>query len=76
VNALRGYKNSIVPMMIYTVTLWVFGPGCGVVLGLTDTLGTARGAPGFWLSAIASLWLVCGLMALYLNCTSKRHCAV
>jgi MATE family multidrug resistance protein len=75
VNALRGYKNSVVPMVIYTVTLWVPGLGGGIVLGLTDTFGTARGAPGFWLAAIASIWLVGGLMAVYLNSTSKKHCA-
>jgi multidrug resistance protein, MATE family len=76
VNALRGYKKSVVPMVIYTVTLWVPGLGGGIVLGLTDTLGTARGAPGFWLAAIASIWLVGGMMALYLNSTSRKHCAL
>lgn len=75
VNALRGYKNSVVPMVIYTVTLWVPGLGGGIVLGLTDVLGPARGAPGFWFAATVSIWLVGGLMALYLNATSKKHCA-
>jgi MATE family multidrug resistance protein len=74
VNALRGYKNSVVPMVIYTVTLWVPGLGGGILLGLTDTFGAARGAPGFWLAAIVSIWLVGGLMAIYLNATSKKHC--
>jgi MATE family multidrug resistance protein len=74
VNALRGYKNSVVPMVIYTVTLWVPGLGGGIVLGLTNTFGPARGAPGFWLAAIASIWLVGGLMAIYLNYTAKKHC--
>jgi MATE family multidrug resistance protein len=73
VKALRGYKNSVVPMVIYTVTLWVPGLGGGIVLGLTNTFGPARGAPGFWLAAIASIWLVGGLMAVYLNSTSKKH---
>jgi len=75
VNALRGYKNSIVPMVIYTVTLWVPGLGGGIVLGLTNFFGPARGASGFWLAAIASIWLVGGLMAIYLNYTSKKHCS-
>jgi multidrug resistance protein, MATE family len=74
VNALRGYKNSLVPMVIYTVTLWVPGLGGGVILGLTNIFGTARGAQGFWLAAIASIWLVGGLMAIYLNFTAKKHC--
>jgi MATE family multidrug resistance protein len=75
VNALRGYKKSVVPMVIYTVTLWVPGLGGGIVLGLTDTFGPARGASGFWLAGIGSIWLVGGLMAIYLNFTAKKHCA-
>ncbi len=75
VNALRGYKNSVVPMVIYTVILWVPGLGGGVMLGLTGFLGPPRGAPGFWLAAIASIWLVGGLMAIYLNRTTLKHCA-
>jgi MATE family multidrug resistance protein len=73
VNALRGYKNSFVPMVIYTVTLWVPGLGGGILLGLTDTFGPARGATGFWLAGIGSIWLVGGLMAFYLNSTSGKH---
>jgi MATE family multidrug resistance protein len=78
-NALRGYKNSVVPMMIYTITLWVLGLGGGIVLGLTNALGTARGAPGFWLAAIVSIWLVGRFMALYLHhisiCRVRHACA-
>ena len=75
VNALRGYKNSVVPMVIYTVTLWLPGLGGGIVLGLTNIFGPARGAPGFWIAAIASIWMVGGLMAIYLDSTSKKHCS-
>lgn len=71
VNALRGYKKSVVPMVIYATMLWGLGLGGGILLGLTDALGPARGAPGFWIAAIASLWLVAGLVALYLNAVSR-----
>jgi MATE family multidrug resistance protein len=71
VNALRGYKKSVVPMLLYAILLWGLGLGGGVLLGLTDTLGPARGAQGFWIAAIASLWLVAGLVALYLNAVSR-----
>ena len=71
VNALRGYKKSVVPMLLYAILLWGLGLGGGVLLGLTDTLGQARGAPGFWIAAIASLWPVAGLVALYLNAVSR-----
>ena len=72
VNALRGYKISVVPMVIYGVTLWVLGLGGGVLLGLTDTFGAALGAPGFWVAAIAGIWLVAGMVAAYLNAVSRR----
>lgn len=71
VNALRGYKKSVVPMVIYATMLWGVGLGGGVLLGLTDTFGTARGAQGFWIAAIASLWLVAGTVAIYLNGVSR-----
>jgi MATE family multidrug resistance protein len=71
VNALRGYKKSVVPMAIYTVTLWGLGLGGGVLLGLTDTFGPARGARGFWIAGIAGIWLTGALVALYLNAVSR-----
>ncbi len=71
VNALRGYKKSAVPMVIYATTLWGLGLGGGVLFGLTDKFGPARGAVGFWIAAIVSLWLVAGLVALYLNAVSR-----
>jgi MATE family multidrug resistance protein len=73
VNALRGYKRSVVPMVIYGTLLWGLGLGGGILLGLTDTFGAARGAPGFWIAAIASLWLVAGLVAIYLERVSRAR---
>ena len=71
VNALRGYKRSVIPMLIYGTLLWGLGLGGGVLLGLTNTFGSALGAPGFWIAAIASLWLVAGLVTVYLNAVSR-----
>lgn len=71
VNALRGYKKSVVPMLIYAVMLWGVGLGGGVALGLTDSFGAARGAPGFWIAGIAGIWLAAGLVAAYLNAISR-----
>jgi len=73
INALRGYKKSAVPMVIYTTTLWGVGLGGGYLLGLTNTFGQAQGAGGFWLAAIISLWLVACLVAIYLNTVSKAN---
>lgn len=73
VNALRGYKKSVVPMVIYATMLWGVGLGGGVLLGLTDTFGAPRGAQGFWIAAIASLWLVAGMVAVYLNSVGGKR---
>jgi MATE family multidrug resistance protein len=71
VNALRGYKKSVVPMLIYATMLWGLGLGGGYLLGLTDTFGPAHGAQGFWYAGISSIWLVAGMLAVYLNAISK-----
>lgn len=71
VNALRGYKKSVIPMVIYTTALWGVGLGGGFMLGLTNTFGEVRGAAGFWTAAIISLWLVACLVGLYLNYVSR-----
>jgi MATE family multidrug resistance protein len=71
VNALRGYRRSTVPMLIYVIALWGLGLGGGVVLGLSDLLGPPRGAAGFWLAAIASLGLAGSLVTLYLDRVSR-----
>ena len=63
VNVLRGYKKTAVPMVVYAVALWGVGLGGGYVLGLTDILGPARGAAGFWIAATASV-LIAGVIVL------------
>jgi MATE family multidrug resistance protein len=72
VNSLRGNRKSTVPMVIYTVTLWGIGLGGGYILGLTDLLGEARGAAGFWTAGMASLTIVGLLVAYYLDSVSKE----
>lgn len=71
VNVLRGYKRTVVPMTIYIVSLWGVGLGGGYVLGLTDMLGAARGAAGFWLAAAVSLLLAGTLVFAYFYAISR-----
>lgn len=73
VNVLRGYKKTTVPMVAYAVSLWGLGLGGGYVLGLTDLLGPARGAAGFWLAATASLVLAGLLVLAYFLRVSLCH---
>lgn len=71
VNAVRGYKRTAVPMLIYTTCLWGVGLGGGVLLGLTDWLGPARGAAGFWIAGVTGLGLAGLLVAGYLERVSR-----
>lgn len=71
VNALRGYKKSTVPMLVYGLLLWGPGLGGGVVLGLTAAFGRPLGAAGFWIAETFALWLVAASMAMYLNRVSR-----
>lgn len=63
VNVLRGFKKTTVPMVAYALSLWGIGLGGGYALGLTDLLGPARGAAGFWIAASAGV-LAAGVVVL------------
>ena len=79
VNVLRGYKRTVVPMIIYTIALWGIGLGGGYLLGLTDTVSlrwigavTPLGAAGFWIAAIASVLCAGALVTGYFLIESAR----
>ena len=68
--ALRGYKNTFWPMVIYGVSLWGVGLVGGYWIALTETpLGPPRGALGFWEAATVAL----AIAAIALAC-SPRPC--
>lgn len=66
-GALRGYKRTLLPMVVYALALWGVGLGGGYVIGLSHVeaswlpFETPLGARGFWLAGILSL-IVCGLI--------------
>jgi MATE family multidrug resistance protein len=66
-GALRGYKHTVVPMIVYAFALWGIGLGGGYVLALNHVdaawlpFTTPLGAPGFWLAAILSL-VICSII--------------
>lgn len=70
-QVLRGYKRATAPMVVYALALWGVGLGGGWLLGLTDTLGPARGAAGFWMAAVASLVLAGVLLVAYFERVSR-----
>jgi MATE family multidrug resistance protein len=78
VNALRGYKITVIPMLVYTVALWGIGLGGGYALGLGDVpiasalgLETPMGAAGFWLAGVASLVVASLILLAYFARVSR-----
>jgi len=71
--ALRGYKNTLWPMVIYGVSLWGVGLIGGFWIALTDTpLGPPRGALGFWEAATVALGIAALALALLAAAVSAR----
>jgi len=80
VNALRGYKRAVVPMVISAASLWGVGLAGGYVIGLSDALDlsalglrTPLGAPGFWAAAIGGLAVAFAATGAYYLAVSARQ---
>lgn len=55
ISALRGYKDTGVPMLIMLFSFWGVGLPLGYVLAFTDMLAPAMGAAGFWVGLTGGL---------------------
>ncbi|WP_372964893.1 MATE family efflux transporter [Marinobacter sp.] len=55
ISALRGYKDTRIPMLIMLFSFWVVGLPLGYVLTFTNVAGPALGAAGFWVGLTAGL---------------------
>ena len=61
--ALRGFKDTRVPLVIQIVAFWIIAFPLAYSLALTDTFGTSLGVYGFWVGAIlAALIASVGLL--------------
>jgi multidrug resistance protein, MATE family len=81
VNALRGYKRAVVPLLVNIVGLWILGLAGGYAIGLTDAVdlsllgvATPLGVRGFWAAAIAGMTLAsAGIVAYFLVVSAPRR---
>jgi len=69
INALRGFKDTRVPMYIMLFSFWGIGVPLGYILTFTDLIAPALGAAGFWIGMIvglshAAFWLVLRLLRM------------
>ncbi|MBU2955046.1 MATE family efflux transporter [Marinobacter sp. F3R08] len=55
ISALRGYKDTRIPMFIMLFSFWGIGLPLGYLLAFTDTLVPGMGAAGFWIGLIGGL---------------------
>src|SRR5690554_4487261 len=62
INALRGYHDTAIPMLIMLLAFWGICLPLGYVLTFTDVFGKAVGAPGFWIALSAGLTVACVLL--------------
>ncbi len=70
--ALRGYKDTRVPLLLIIIAYWVISLPLGYSLALTDLWGTPMGAKGFWLSLIVGLSIAAVLLGIRLRKVGRR----
>lgn len=75
ISALRGYKDTRIPMFIMLFSFWGIGLPLGYVLTFTDSLVPAMGAPGFWVGVTAGLASAAILLAWRLFLYTNRKTA-
>ncbi|MEX1058542.1 MAG: MATE family efflux transporter, partial [Natronospirillum sp.] len=66
ISALRGYRDTRIPMLIMLFSFWGICLPLGYLLTFTDLLVPAMGAPGFWIGLTAGLTVASILLALRL----------
>ena len=72
INALRGYKRAVIPLVVNVVGLWLVGLAGGYAIGLTDALdipalglATPLGVRGFWIAAMTGMAVASGCILVY-----------
>ena len=68
VAALRGYKDTRVPLLLILVAFWGIAMPLGYSLSLTSFWGPPKGARGFWISLIVGL----SVSAVFLGVRLRR----
>lgn len=73
IGALRGYKDTRVPMIMVLVACWVIALPFGYTLALTDYIVEPMGPHGLWIGLVTALTLSAAMLTLRLNIISKRY---
>ncbi len=66
ISALRGYRDTRIPMLIILLAFWGVGMPLGYALTFTNLIVPAMGAAGFWIGLIAGIASACVLLLMRL----------
>ncbi len=72
-GALRGFKDTRVPMYLQLFSFWVVGFPVAYSLSFTDFWGEAMGVEGYWIGFIVGLSTAAILLILRFNVVSRRN---
>lgn len=62
ISALRGYRDTRVPMLIILLSFWGVGMPLGYTLTFTHWITAPMGAAGFWIGLIGGISTACVLL--------------
>lgn len=71
--ALRGFKDTQVPLLMIVVAYWVIGLPLGYSLARTNFWGEPLGAQGFWISLIVGLSVAALLLGFRLRKIARHQ---
>ena len=72
-GALRGYKDTKVPMIMILVACWGIALPLGYALGLTDWLVEPMGPHGLWIGLVVALTVSAVFLTFRLKRISQQH---
>lgn len=72
-GALRGYKDTFIPLTMVFCAYWVVGLPTGILLGRTSLLAPEMGAAGFWIALVIGLTIGAILLLYRLRIIAERH---
>ena len=74
-GALRGYKDTRVPLLMQVTAFWVIAFPISYTLGLTELWGEPLGVYGFWVGMLVAVTIASVLLMSRWNLLSKRFIA-
>ncbi len=72
-GALRGYKDTRVPMVLILVACWFVALPLGYMLGLTHIITEPMGPHGLWIGLVTALSLAALQLAIRFRIISRRE---